>query len=598
MDISSKIKLSYSDLREKYKEYLAAQNLSKSSVSTITSDTFFLWNRGSRELFWKTVASEDFENAAKEALRPIVQKNSKGDVENAISIYISDLRKFRAFLSEDSAGVEKGLQSNSKKEKASQNESEAVIVPESVSETSNASKLPDFNWINLKKIVNAYADQEEPGQLIVPIGKIGSDYVFQDFSDIPTMLISGTTGSGKTVFVETLMLEMMQKYYPEDVRFILFTSKGVDYQAFENNPFLYIPLLSDAEKASKAIRWVLAEVKYRLSCFDRINSLPHIIVVLDDFSCLASWVQNDLAELFRSSIRTKVHCWIITSTPTTTVISTELKAIIPTRVAFHVSEKRISRLVIDEPGAEMLRVPGEMIFKHFGNSKRLNAVHLTDSEMMFLGERANINYPKHYIQQEIWDPSIRVNSDDLGDKDILFAAAGFTIIEMEKATIGLLQRKFKIGFNQAARIMDQLAEEGVVGPEEGTKARQILMTRAQFEELLDGHDLGYASSRNAKTNSTGSLNRDVKSVSFHGYSNSENVKDVDVVDSISHPDTLEFDPVSERKIEQGENLTAYTDSSPQEMSKLSSQTDSSKLGLRERIESFTDRVLSKFRMKE
>lgn len=335
---------------------------------------------------------------------------------------------------------------------------------------------------------------QDSGQISVMIGEKDNVSVFEDFASIPNMLISGTTGSGKTSFIQTLMIEMMEKYKSEQLKFIVYDSKTIDYKMFDTFPHMLFPIITDSSKVESVVRWTVSEAKSRLEHFDDINKMAHIFLILDDFSELALknyGVIDSLFQLFQILRRVRIHCWMITSTPTATVVSTELKANIPYRVSFYVTSKSISRCVLDDIGAEELRFPGEMLIRHNADMIKMNSAHFTDNEMAALLRRIQKGNPDSF---ERIGKGVRLFHELLGLSrpkidsemyDEYFEEAGRLVIEKNLGSIGYLQRVFRISFNRAARIMDQLEEAGVVGPEIGTRSRMVLMDLEEFEDYIE-----------------------------------------------------------------------------------------------------------------
>ena len=330
-------------------------------------------------------------------------------------------------------------------------------------------------------------------QISVIIGEKDNGCVLEDFAVIPNMLISGTTGSGKSSFVQTIMLEMMEKYSSELLKFIVYDSKTIDYKMFDTCPHMLFPIITDSSKVESVVRWTVSEAKSRMEHFDDINKMAHIFLILDDFSELAlnyDGVIDSLFQLFQILRRVKIHCWMITSIPTATVVSTELKANIFYRVSFYVTSKYISRCVLDDVGAEELRFPGEMLIRHNSDMIKMNSAYFSDDEMAALLRRIQKGNPDTFERREkgvmlFQNPlELLTQKHDSEVYDEYFEEAGRLVIEKNSGSIGYLQRVFRINFNRAARIMDQLEEAGVVGPKIGTGPRMVLMDLEEFEDYM------------------------------------------------------------------------------------------------------------------
>ena len=334
------------------------------------------------------------------------------------------------------------------------------------------------------------------GQIIAPIGTTKFNTIYKDLASISGMLISGTTGSGKTVFVQSLIVEMMRQYTPNDLRFIIYDSKRIDYVNFYNSLYSLFPKVMSIFDLPKVLSWLRAEIEKRYEHITEINSMPHIFLILDDCGSFISskgYTFEDIVEILQKARQVKIHCWMVTSTPTNDMSSIELRANIPTRVAFHVTSKSLSKTILGFEGAEMLCMPGELIFGQGVSLTKCNSYYLEDDKIDAILREIEIRWPRDeldnlYSSVRMWmEQYERKSYDDMNGRDFLFAEAGRNIIVNDKASIGMLQRTLKIGFNRAAHIMDQLLEYGVVGPEEGTKPRKILMTLEEFEALLQGN---------------------------------------------------------------------------------------------------------------
>lgn len=353
-----------------------------------------------------------------------------------------------------------------------------------------------YTRANMKSIIEADHDKESPGQIIIPVGSAQQGILYEDFADVASMLVSGTTGSGKTSFIRMLILEIMMKYTPEEVRFVIYDSRSVDYSIFDHNPYLLMPIITETLDTAAATDYVIQESKRRLENYSTLKQNPHIIIIMDDFHEVSSW-NNDatdkLIQLFRISRKAKIHSWIITSTPLDKVIPQELKAIQLLRVSFRTTTKSISRDVINHDGAETLRSPGEMIFMLHSDQVRCDAVHIEDKYISEICSEMRRHYKTEdttcnldFSRKETYDEISYEQSEIMQGygRDELFVEAARCIINKNKASIGTIQRLFRIGFSRASRIMDQLCDAGIVGEEEGIKPRKVLMTMEMLEEYL------------------------------------------------------------------------------------------------------------------
>ena len=350
---------------------------------------------------------------------------------------------------------------------------------------------------------------------------IGGKTVVADIAKMPHVLIAGATGSGKSVCINTLIMSILYKAKPDEVKLIMIDPKVVELSVYNGIPHLMIPVVTDPKKAAGALNWGVAEMTRRYQAFtefgvrdmkgynEKVKNMPEIdgkkpqpmpqlVIIVDELADLMMVAPGDvesaicrLAQLARAA---GIHLVLATQRPSVDVITGLIKANMPSRIAFSVTSGVDSRTIIDMNGAEKLLGKGDMLFYPSGYQKpvRVQGAFVSDEEV-----EAVVDYFKNNNETVNYDESVinQVNSANIGssmgqamgsadERDAYFAEAGALIIDKEKASIGMLQRTFKIGFNRAARIMDQLCEAGVVGGEEGTKPRKVLMTQEEFEEYL------------------------------------------------------------------------------------------------------------------
>ncbi len=367
------------------------------------------------------------------------------------------------------------------------------------------------------------------GKIPFAVGKdIVGKNVITDIARMPHLLIAGATGSGKSVCINTIILSILYKCSPDKVQLILIDPKVVELRVYEKIPHLIIPVVTDVRKASAALNWAVTQMERRYNLFaaagardlDGYNSmaeeyrrehgeydrepLPRIVIIVDELADLMMVAKNEvenaicrLAQLARAA---GIHLIIATQRPSVDVITGLIKANMPSRIAFSVSSQIDSRTILDMAGAEKLIGQGDMLFypQNYQKPARIQGAFVSDNEVYkvvkYIKEHNDANGHDEKIAQEIEDIEVNgisspaskdVKSDPARDEH--FADAGRFIIEKNKASIGLLQRVFKIGFNRAARIMDQLAEAGVVSEESSTRARQVLMSMPEFEEYLENN---------------------------------------------------------------------------------------------------------------
>lgn len=375
------------------------------------------------------------------------------------------------------------------------------------------------NIVYLRELLDSDSFRNHKSRLAFAVGKdIGGQVVVTDIAKMPHLLIAGATGSGKSVCINTLIMSIIFKSDPKDVKMIMVDPKVVELSVYNGIPHLLIPVVTDPKKASGALNWAVAEMTDRYKKFADCNvrdikgynekiskladipeeqkpkKLPQIVIIIDELADLMmvapGEVEDSICRLAQLARAAGIHLVIATQRPSVNVITGLIKANVPSRIAFAVSSGVDSRTIIDMNGAEKLLGKGDMLFYPAGFPKpqRVQGAFVSDEEVgrvvEFLTEQGLTAQYSEDVISSVAAPSLDGGSSSAG-RDEYFAQAGKFIIEKDKASIGMLQRVFKIGFNRAARIMDQLAEAGVVGEEEGTKPRKVLMSPEQFEELLE-----------------------------------------------------------------------------------------------------------------
>lgn len=324
-----------------------------------------------------------------------------------------------------------------------------------------------------------------PGmELNIPIGKTrdGSEFSI-DMSIVSQMLISGTVGSGKTSFIKSLITRIISQASPEKAKFIIYDSKLVDYSIFYAMPSMMLPTLSDSKKLGGLMSWLLSEAKRRIQAVaagnEELSEFPHIFFIIDDFydavAMQSEIINGYLLQLLQIGSKTKIHCIISTSTPSSAVVSSEIKANIACRVAFKTSQRSVSRMILDENGAELLNLPGEMIFKGYGRRAQCTSYYYPNSKIM---EILSVN--AHYWEQLSTDEAVDTQkSSDVPEEteevyDNLLKEAMRVVLETGQASVSMLQRRMKIGYARATNLIEQMEGLGFIGPFEGAKPRRIL----------------------------------------------------------------------------------------------------------------------------
>ncbi|MBP3233007.1 MAG: DNA translocase FtsK [Eubacterium sp.] len=357
------------------------------------------------------------------------------------------------------------------------------------------------------------------------VGKdISGQIIITDIAKMPHLLIAGATGSGKSVCINTIIMSILYKSAPEDVKLIMIDPKMVELAVYNGIPHLLIPVVTDPKKAAGALNWAVDEMTKRYQLFANYNvrniegfnnkvkaegpnedpqfrHMPQIVVIVDELADLMmvahKEVEDSIVRLSQLARAAGIHLIIATQRPSVDVITGLIKANVPSRIALSVSSQVDSRTIIDMAGAEKLLGNGDMLFYPTGYTKpvRVQGAYLSDDEIVSVVEFIKNSYGESSYDESISQTietsaggasgaSASGASEEDDRYDEYFEDAARFVIEKDKASIGYLQRMLRIGFNRAARIMDQLEEFGVVGPEEGTKPRKVMMTITEFEEKL------------------------------------------------------------------------------------------------------------------
>ncbi|SFU47998.1 FtsK/SpoIIIE family DNA translocase [Butyrivibrio sp. INlla21] len=377
--------------------------------------------------------------------------------------------------------------------------------------------------VALRDLFESREFKDFSSKLAFAVGKdIAGKTVVTDIAKMPHLLIAGATGSGKSVCINTIIMSLIYKAKPEEVQMIMIDPKIVELSVYNGIPHLMIPVVTDPKKAAAALNWAVAEMTNRYKKFadagvrdlkgynklaekssdPEMSVMPQIVVIVDELADLmmvsANEVEDAICRLTQLARAAGIHLIIATQRPSVDVITGLIKANMPSRVAFAVSSGVDSRTILDINGAEKLLGKGDMLFYPQGYTKpaRIQGAFVSDKEVQAVtdfirNQDIQSSYGEgveeqlaNYQSQSGGSSGASTGGDS--DRDEYFVQAGEIIIEKEKASIGMLQRVFKIGFNRAARIMDQLCEAGVVGDEEGTKPRKVLMTKAEFDRYVGG----------------------------------------------------------------------------------------------------------------
>ncbi len=375
--------------------------------------------------------------------------------------------------------------------------------------------------VPIREVIDTDKFRDFKSKTAFALGKdIGGNCVVADISSFPHVLIAGATGSGKSVCINSLITSILYKAKPNEVKMIMVDPKMVELGVYNGIPHLLIPVVTDPKHAAGALNWAVAEMKnrYQLMKDNKVrniqgyndlmeenetpeNKLPEIVIIIDELADLMLAAKNEVEDAINSlaalARAAGMYLVIATQRPSVDVITGVIKANVPSRISFAVSSQIDSRTILDSMGAEKLLGKGDMLYAPRGATKpiRIQGNFLSDEEIediiAFVKKQYEAEYDEsilEHIEREQESHTDDADDDDdhtrSGDKDALFVKAAELVFESGQASVAMLQRRYKIGYQRAARIIDQLEENRIIGPYEGTKPRQVLITRAELNEML------------------------------------------------------------------------------------------------------------------
>jgi S-DNA-T family DNA segregation ATPase FtsK/SpoIIIE len=364
--------------------------------------------------------------------------------------------------------------------------------------------------VYLREVIDDEAFWSHPSKITFAMGKdIAGNIVVADIARMPHLLIAGSTGSGKSVCINTIIVSIIYKANPTEVKLLMIDPKVVELSIYNGIPHLIIPVVTDPKKASGALAWAVREMDSRYNLFAEAGvrdltgynnqlsekgeeKLPQIVILIDELADLmmscGKEVEESICRLAQKARAAGIHLIVATQRPSVDVITGLIKANVPGRLAFAVASGTDSRTILDETGAEKLLGKGDMLFSPAGRNKprRIQGSNITEKEIErivnFIKQDGPTNYSEEMIEKITTITS--APDDDFDDSDPLIEDAIAFIVEREKASTSMLQRKFRIGYNRAARMMEELVARGLVGPEDGAKPRKVLMTHYQHREYV------------------------------------------------------------------------------------------------------------------
>lgn len=365
----------------------------------------------------------------------------------------------------------------------------------------------EVNPVFLREVLEDKLFINFPSNLAFGVGKdITGNTIIADISKMPHMLIAGATGSGKSVCINTLITSLIYKSSPKDVKILMIDPKVVELSIYNGIPHLLIPVVTDPKKAAGALNWAVKEMVDRYNLFaensvrdlkgyNRVlkekeeQTIPQIVIIIDELSDLMmaapGEVENAICRLAQMARAAGLHLIIATQRPSVDVITGVIKANIPSRLAFSVSSGIDSRTILDSVGAEKLLGKGDMLFLPIGMNKpkRIQGAYISDKEVENIVNFIKRGNTEKYDAEMIEKITSSNKMSDINEEvDELFTEAIKFIIEKEKASASMLQRQFRIGYNRAARLVEDLEAQGIVGPEDGSKPRKVLISMDEFLE--------------------------------------------------------------------------------------------------------------------
>ena len=386
--------------------------------------------------------------------------------------------------------------------------------------------------VTLKEVLQSDVMHKAKGPLTVALGKdIAGAPILCNLAKMPHLLIAGATGSGKSVCINTIINSLLYRCSPKEVRMILVDPKVVELQCYNGIPHLLIPVVTDPKKAAGALNWAVGEMERRYKLFadhqvrnlvgyndlmrsekakaehtedghpEQYQVLPQIVIVIDELADLmmvaAKEVENSICRIAQKARAAGMHLVVATQRPSADVITGIMKANIPSRIAFAVASQIESRIILDTTGAEKLIGKGDMLYAPLGEGKptRVQGCFISNEEIEAVIARIKETSTAEYseeILEHIEQQAEQVGNNKGGssgtndpgdDEDELIEEAIEVIMDCRQASTSMLQRRLKLGYSRAARIIDQIEDRGIIGPSEGSKPRQILISREDWQEM-------------------------------------------------------------------------------------------------------------------
>ena len=362
--------------------------------------------------------------------------------------------------------------------------------------------------VTLGDVFREYPDAHD-WTLPVALGKdISGRAVFFDLAEMPHLLVAGTTGSGKSVMLNGLLTSLLLTTDPRQVKMVLIDPKRVELSPFGRIPHLITPVVTDVKKAANALQWAVAEMERRYEVLEKMGSrsldgynmraetqMPYVVIVIDELADLmmqaGAKVEDSIVRLAQKARAVGIHLVVATQRPSVDVITGMIKANIPSRIAFAVSSQVDSRVILDGGGAEFLLGMGDMLFKPVSalRSSRVQGAFISENEVERVvgasSDAASGRVEPHFVEEVVQQPKSEKEETGEPEDDLLHEAASF-VVSSQQASVSAVQRRFRVGYSRAGRIIDALERKGIVGPYEGSKSRAVVASPLDLESMFDG----------------------------------------------------------------------------------------------------------------
>jgi len=363
---------------------------------------------------------------------------------------------------------------------------------------------PKREWVYLKEILQSKEFRESKSPLTIALGKdINGFPVVTDLAKMPHLLIAGSTGSGKSIFLHCVILSLIYKNTPELVRFLMIDPKRIELSIYDGIPYLLHPVVLEPKTATKALHWLVQEMERRYGVFEEVGArnlesynaqfeekMPYIVMIIDELADLmvvsSKEVETLLTRLAQMARAAGIHLLVATQRPSVDVITGLIKVNFPARISFQLTSKADSRTILDTQGAERLLGAGDMLFMPPGGSnlERYHGPYVSEAEVKRIVEYLKqVAQPSYTVDIEsMSDEELGISEEfgDKGEEDELYQEALKIAYQHGKISVSMLQRKLRIGYNRAARLVERMEEEGIVGPSDGVRPRPVISSRKLF----------------------------------------------------------------------------------------------------------------------